>query len=129
MPFTSETAKEAGRKSKRKGVPNKTTSEIRERFSVIIDGNINKYQKELEKLEGKEFISAFNQVLEFALPKLQRVESKIETDVSEPSDKYDLTEEEAERIRQALKDGGILPTDTKEMIETKLIINQLEHDY
>ncbi|MGB0431884.1 MAG: hypothetical protein ACPGLV_15525 [Bacteroidia bacterium] len=136
MPFTSETAKEAGRKSKRKGVPNKTTSEIRERFSAIIDGNIIKYQQELEKLEGKEFILAFNQVLEFALPKLQRIEQKTELEQNNvilnlgngQNPNHDLTEVEAEKIRQAISDGGILPTDTREMIETKLIINQIESE-
>ena len=110
MPFTSETAKQAGRKSKRKGVLNKTTTEIRERFSLIVDGNIEKYQYELEKLEGKEFILAFNQVLEFALPKLQRIEQKTELEQNNvilnlgEGRRPELTEAEIRRIDKVLNE-------------------------
>lgn len=135
MPFNSDTAKKAGQKSKRKGIPNKTTSEIRERFSAIIDGNIEKYQKELEKLEGREFVSAFNQALEFALPKLQRIEQKTELEQNNvilnlgEGQEDELTEEQAERIRRAIEEKEILPTDTREMIETKLFVRDLEEQF
>ena len=43
MPFTKETAKEAGAKSSRKGVPNKATTSLRERASQIVEDRLAIY--------------------------------------------------------------------------------------
>ena len=74
--FTSETAAEAGKRSSREGVPNAHTSESRETVKMIIEGNWKKLKEELEKLEGKDYVNSVIKLLEFHLPKLNKVEVK-----------------------------------------------------
>lgn len=83
MAFTPETAKKAGSVSSRKGVPNKATATIRTQISSIINDNTQKYIDELGKLEGKDFVQAFHSLLEYSLPKLQRVETNQQPDLTQ----------------------------------------------
>ncbi len=63
--------KTGGRK---KGTPNKDTRELRERISDLIDMHFDKLSDDLLSLQPKERIEAMTKLLEYSLPKLQRVE-------------------------------------------------------
>jgi len=63
------------------GTANKTTQAHREFIQCVIDGQKEKIETELKKLEGKEFISAITGLMEFDLPKLQRTD--LHTDLLE----------------------------------------------
>lgn len=41
-----------------------------------MDGGLDKFQKEMDKLEGKDFVHCFINILEFHKPKLARTEIK-----------------------------------------------------
>lgn len=75
MAFTKDSARLAGAKSSRKGIPNKATSSIRDSIQSLVDSKFEQYQDELDKLDGKDYVQAYHQLLEYVLPKLQRVES------------------------------------------------------
>ena len=57
-----------------KGTPNKDTRELRERISDLIDMHFDKLSDDLLSLQPKERIEAMTKLLEYSLPKLQRVE-------------------------------------------------------
>lgn len=86
MGFNSDSAKKAGAKSSRKGVPNRTTSAVRSRVHDLVDGNFKRYVNELDKLEGKDYVSAFHQLMEYTLPKLQRIEGEMTSSIDGLSD-------------------------------------------
>ena len=74
-----------GVKSTRKGVPNKATSDLRDRVKLIIDNNIERLQSDLDKVEPKERLNFLIQLLNFALPKLKAMEITDETSFNQPS--------------------------------------------
>ena len=64
----------AGRKA---GVPNRSTTELREAITRIIDANLPNYMKWLEQIAEEDpakAIALLNSMSEYALPKLQRTE-------------------------------------------------------
>ena len=69
MAFDSKTAAAAGKRSSRKGKPNRTTSELREMIMALLERNVTQIQKDLEALEPKERVNAWLKLLEFQLPK------------------------------------------------------------
>ncbi|MCC4230033.1 hypothetical protein [Zunongwangia profunda] len=76
MSFTSETAKQAGKKSTRAGKKNKTTQETRERFKTLLDANFDKIQEDLEQLAPDQRIKALLDLAKFVLPTLRSTELK-----------------------------------------------------
>jgi hypothetical protein len=82
MALTSEKASELGKKSFRKGVPNKTTVEIREAFQMLIEDNLDNLNIWLEQLADKNPEKAIDVIIklsEFVVPKLNR--SQIDFDI------------------------------------------------
>lgn len=71
MPFTTETAKEAGSLSSRKGTPNKTTEEIRERFQFLISDNLEKLQEDLTALDPDKRLKYIIELSKFVIPTLK----------------------------------------------------------
>ncbi len=70
MPFTKgKSGNPVGRK---KGVKIKRTIQWEVFSKYCMEGGLEKFEKELNKLEGKEYITAFLQLLEFHKPKLAR---------------------------------------------------------
>ena len=63
-----------GVKSSRKGIPNKATSELRNRVKMIIEDNVERLQNDLDNVEPKERLNFLIQLLNFALPKLKAME-------------------------------------------------------
>lgn len=76
MAFTSETAREAGKKSTRSGKPNRNTAEIRERFKDLLENNLETIQKDLEQLEPRERIKALLDLARYVVPTLRATELK-----------------------------------------------------
>jgi len=76
MSFTSETAKEAGKKSTRAGKQNKTTEETRERFKELLEENFDKIQEDLEQLSPDQRIKVLLDLAKFVLPTLRSTELK-----------------------------------------------------
>lgn len=100
MKFTPETARKAGSRSTRKGVPNKATAETRTRLDTLVSEQFEKYKGELEELTGKEYITAYHQLLEYVLPKLQRVETSSSLDLDS------LTEKQLDQVIEAVLESS-----------------------
>lgn len=82
MPFERGHIKTGGRK---KGAENKDKKVLRESLTKLVEGNYNKFEIELLKLEGKEFLDRFISILEYTTPKLNR------TDITNDGEKFDFT--------------------------------------
>jgi len=61
-----------------KGTKNKVESKTKQFLKDLIDDNQAKIQKELEKLEGKDYLQALDRLMEYTEPKLSRTEVKAE---------------------------------------------------
>ena len=75
MAFTEnrELASRAGKLGTRKGVPNRTTNEVRKAFQLLVENNLPKMQKDLDSLEPKDRIKFILDMAKFILPTLQAV--------------------------------------------------------
>ena len=68
-------------KGRTKGVVNKRTEQWETFSKYCLEGGLAKFERELNTLEGKEFVNAFTLLLEFHKPKLARTETKVEGQV------------------------------------------------
>lgn len=64
-------------KGRPKGVPNKTTKEIREAINLILSCNIEKLQTDIDSLEPKDRLKVICDLLPFAVPKLQTIQADV----------------------------------------------------
>lgn len=58
------------------GTPNRTTKEIREKFSLLLENNFDKIQSDIDALEPKERIKTLLDLAKFVVPTLKAVEVK-----------------------------------------------------
>lgn len=75
MAFTEnrELASRAGKLGTRKGVPNKSTNEVRRAFQLLVENNLPKMQNDLDSLEPKDRIKFMLDMAKFILPQLQSI--------------------------------------------------------
>jgi len=57
-----------------KGAVNKTTAEIRERFTLLLDNNFDKLQSDIDLLEPKDRIKTILELAKFVIPTLRSTE-------------------------------------------------------
>src|SRR5699024_9139888 len=72
--------KTGGRK---KGTPNKVTADVRTFVTDLLDKNQSQIEKDLQQLEQKERWNEYLKLMEFTLPKLQRIDANIEEEKTE----------------------------------------------
>ena len=68
-----ELASKAGKLSTRKGVPNRTTQQVRKAFQLLIDDNLEQMQSDLDALQPKDRLRFIIDLSKFILPQLQAV--------------------------------------------------------
>jgi len=64
------------RNGRPKGTPNKTTTEIKERFQLLLENNIDRLQSDFDKLQPNERIRYFLDLASFVVPKQKAIEVK-----------------------------------------------------
>lgn len=64
------TEKTGGRKA---GTPNKVTGTIKEWIASIIDGNRQKFENDLKRLEPGERVKVISNLLQYVTPKMQSI--------------------------------------------------------
>jgi hypothetical protein len=69
---------------RKKGTPNKVTSEVKEAFSKLLENNIEKLQADIDKLEPKQRLDVILQIAKFIIPTMKAVEyeATIETNTN-----------------------------------------------
>lgn len=82
MPFDKDTASKAGKKSSRKGKPNKTTEEIRERFQMLISNNLEQLEDDLNDLEPEKRLKYVIELSKFVIPTLRATDIKASGDMA-----------------------------------------------
>ena len=60
-----------------KGTPNKTTAELRERFTSLLESNMDRIQSDLDTLEPKDRIRTLLEISKFIIPTLKAVDNTI----------------------------------------------------
>lgn len=68
-----ELASRAGKKSTRKGVPNRINHEVRKSFQLLVENNLERLQSDIDELEPKDRIKIILDMAKFILPTLQAV--------------------------------------------------------
>ena len=67
-----------GNSGKPKGATSKQNKEIRERFKMLLDNNLDQIEDDLQKLNSKDRIDAILNLASFVVPKLKAVEHRPE---------------------------------------------------
>jgi len=88
MALDSKTASLAGKKSSRKGIPNKVTQEHRELINKLISCPKD-LEKDLKELSPKDRLDAIIKLLEFTTPKQSRVVADVTNKVNISSIKFE----------------------------------------
>lgn len=78
MPF--KKGKSGNEEGRPKGKKNRKTEQWEVFSEYMLNGGLEKFQKELDKLEGKEFVTAVKDLMEYFKPKLSRVDTTIKDD-------------------------------------------------
>ena len=72
---------------RKKGTPNQVNKDLRERISMFLDDNFDEAMKAWKRLEDKEKVKMYTDLIKFAVPTLQAVDLnatvKKEDDVEE----------------------------------------------
>ena len=77
-------------KGRPKGAKNKIESEVKGLVSGFLESDYQKFEREMGKLEGKDYVTAYLKLLEYELPKKRQQEDVI--------DFSNLTEEQAAKV-------------------------------
>ena len=75
MPFPEGAAAKGGKASKRGSGADMVA--LRQRVEMILEENFVQIQKDLAELSPKDRIDAYIRLLDFALPKLQRIDTSV----------------------------------------------------
>lgn len=59
------------------GTPNKVTNDLREKFSLLLEDNIDKLQSDLDLLEPKDRIKVLIEVSKFVIPTLKATDTNM----------------------------------------------------
>lgn len=97
--------KTGGRK---KGAPNTKTAQWETFSRYCLEGGLKKFRQELDKLEGKDYVHAFTDLLEFHKPKLARSDSSVDL-----TTKGDKLEPASVTINYIVPSGDNPTTNTK----------------
>jgi len=65
-----------------KGTPNKNTVELREKFTLLLESNFEKLQKDINALEPKDRVKTLLDVAKFVVPTLKATDLSIDSDVT-----------------------------------------------
>lgn len=103
MPFTSETARKAGKKSKRGS--DASTVKVREALHVLLDNKsefIEDWIDSVAKDDPKSALLLFKDLLEYALPKLSRTEFSGDIKTEPDFDPSKYTDDELKQLKELL---------------------------
>ena len=67
--FTSE-----GNTGRAKGIPNKTTTEIKEAFQMLLEDNLPTLRRDISSLEPKQRVKFMLELASFIIPKMKSVD-------------------------------------------------------
>lgn len=108
MPFNSETASKAGKKSSRKGVPNKSTKAIRQYFQELLSENLEQLKEDIEMLAPENRIRVLLELARYVVPRLNAVHYIEEKNDSQNLDLSDLTDEELNILYKVMQRQELL---------------------
>ena len=69
-----------GNEGRPKGIPNKTTTEIKEAFQMLLEDNLPTLKRDISSLEPKERVKFMLELASFIIPKMKSVDLKEKTE-------------------------------------------------
>jgi hypothetical protein len=89
---------------RKKGSLNKIQSKVKENMTLIVEGNVEEFQRRLNALSDNDFVKAYLNCARYVIPTLKSQEVKMEVrDESAPTWLIELSEEDEDRIEESLK--------------------------
>jgi len=81
---------------RKKGTANKSSKELRERISMILDNKFDAVMQAFDRLDDKEKVKAYTDLMKYSVPTLQAVslDATVKKDDSVEEDLKALSEEE-----------------------------------
>jgi hypothetical protein len=73
----------AGAGGRPKGVPNKDTKDIREKFQMLVEGNLEQLQSDFDSLKPAERVKYTLELAKFCLPTLKSIDYQGEVKITE----------------------------------------------
>lgn len=89
---------------RQKGGKNKKTLILQSFAETIIEGGMEKFERELNKLSGKDYINAYLTLFEFVKPKLARAEFKAEQEHKENVLKIEIVDPKNRHLEKMLEE-------------------------
>jgi len=86
------------RNGRPKGSPNKTTGDLRERITILIEKNFKKIEQDFDKLDSEKRLVILERYLKFCLPTLQAMNMNAEIKSNLDSMTDDQLNDLAEKI-------------------------------
>lgn len=62
------------------GTPNKTTNEMREKLTLLLENNFSKLQSDIDKLEPKDRVKTLLEISKFVVPTLKATDLSLNMD-------------------------------------------------
>jgi hypothetical protein len=63
-----------GNTGRKKGVPNRSTTQIRDSFQMLLENNLEGLQQDLDELESKDRIKFMLELASFIIPKMKSIQ-------------------------------------------------------
>ena len=104
MPFDKNTAGEAGRKSSRKGIPNKATKKIKTFLLDFLEEDQEKAIEDWPKLDPKDRWSIRSKLYDYVTPKMTRTNMQIDVGKLSDEEVDQLLQRALEMAQQNLGD-------------------------
>ena len=89
---------------RKKGSLNKIQAKVKENMTLIVEGNVEEFQRRLNALSDNDFVKAYLSCAKYVIPTLKSQEVKMDVrDESAPTWLIELSEEDEDRIEESLK--------------------------
>ena len=69
---------------RKKNTPNKTTKELRDKITTIVNGQIDKVEQDLNNLSSKDRLTVLLQLMKFVTPQLKAIELEATAETNNP---------------------------------------------
>lgn len=88
---------------RRKGTPNKISTELKTKISNLLSNNFEKLEKELQSMSGKDFVHYYTKLSEFVLPKMRSMEPQIVWGDLSESEKDEILNTIADKVKEEMQ--------------------------
>jgi len=82
-----------------KGVPNRSSAKVKSLIGKLLEDKYNKFEQELEQLDGKDYVTAYLKLIEYVVPKQRQKMQTISFNNLSDEEAQELLDEITERLK------------------------------